>query len=55
MQEFEIADLLIKGYSYVKICETLFISMPTVKSHVNNIYKKVKVNNKMELFNALTN
>lgn len=54
-REFEVANLLIKGYSYTKISEVLFISLPTVKTHVSNIYKKVKVNNKMELLNAITN
>ena len=54
-RELEIADLLIKGYTYAKIGESLFISMPTVKTHVSNVYKKVEVNNKMELFYALTN
>lgn len=52
-RETEIADLLIKGHSYAKISELLFIAMPTVKSHVSNIYKKVHVKNKIELLNAL--
>ena len=54
-RESEVADLLIKGYSYTKIGDTLFISIPTVKTHVSNIYKKVKVNNKMELLNTISN
>ena len=53
-REQEVADLLVKGYTYSKIGETLFISMPTVKTHVSNIYKKVGVKNKMELFYALS-
>jgi len=54
-REQEVAELLVKGYTYAKIGERLFISMPTVKSHVSNIYKKVGVKNKMELFYALSN
>ena len=54
-REREIAELLIRGYSYSKIGEALFISIPTVKTHVTNIYRKVNVSNKMELFNMLTN
>ncbi len=54
-REFEIAELLIKGFSYAQISGSLFISMPTVKTHVTNIYKKVNVNNKMELFNTISN
>jgi len=53
-REQEVADLLVKGYTYAKIGETLYISMPTVKTHVSNIYKKVEVKNKMELFYALS-
>lgn len=53
-REREIAEMLIKGHSYSEISESLFISMPTVKSHVTNIYKKTEVSNKMQLFNALT-
>ena len=53
-REQEVADLLIKGTTYAKIGETLFISMPTVKTHVSNIYRKVGVKNKMELFYALS-
>lgn len=52
-REMEIADLLIKGHSYANISESLFIAMPTVKTHVRNIYRKVQVNNKIELLNAL--
>ncbi len=52
-RETEIADLLIKGHSYANISESLFIAMPTVKTHVSNIYKKVQVKNKIELLNAL--
>ncbi len=54
-REQEVAELLVKGYTYAKIGESLFISMPTVKSHVSNIYKKVGVKNKMELFYAFSN
>lgn len=52
-RETEIADLLIKGHSYANISESLFIAMPTVKTHVSNIYKKAQVKNKIELLNAL--
>ena len=53
-REQEVAALLVKGSTYAKIGEELFISMPTVKSHVSNIYRKVGVKNKMELFYALS-
>ena len=53
-REQEVAELIIKGHTYQQISDTLFISMPTVKTHVSNIYRKAKVNNKMELLNVLT-
>lgn len=52
-REREIAELLIKGSSYAAIGEELFIALPTVKSHVSNIYRKVQVKNKIELLHAL--
>lgn len=52
-REKEVADYLVKGHTYAKIGEDLFISLPTVKSHVSNIYRKVGVKNKMELFYKL--
>ena len=53
-RECEIAILLIKGTSYQKIAELLFISMPTVKTHASNIYKKCNVNTRHELTFLLT-
>jgi len=48
-REKEIAIVLSKGHSYKKISEDLFISMPTVKTHASNIYKKCEVKNRAEL------
>ena len=53
-RETEVADLLIKGQTYRQISEQLFVSIPTVKSHVSNIYKKCGINNKIELIHLLT-
>lgn len=54
-REQEVAHYLVKGQTYATIAEELFISMPTVKTHVSNIYRKVGVKNKMELFYKLKN
>lgn len=54
-REEEVIHLLLNGYSYKRIAEDLFISLPTVKTHVSNIYKKTKVKNKVELINLLKN
>ncbi len=44
-REIEILNLLAKGYRYKMIAEELFISNPTVASHVASIYAKLKVHN----------
>lgn len=48
-REKEIATLLTKGKTYNQISEALYISMPTVKTHVSNIYKKCGVKSRSEL------
>lgn len=52
-REKEIILLLMKGYSYNQLAEELVISLTTVKTHVHNIYRKVEVKNKIELFNLI--
>lgn len=54
-REKEVARLLAKGKTYKEISAALFISMPTVKTHASNIYKKCKVNNRHELTVLITN
>ena len=53
-RETEVVRLLVKGMTYKQIGEALFISIPTVKTHVSKIYKKAEVNNKIELINLLS-
>ncbi|MBN2212852.1 MAG: hypothetical protein JW723_01295 [Bacteroidales bacterium] len=52
-RETEVLKLLVQGKSYKEIGDALFISIPTVKTHVTNIYQKLKVKNKVELANLL--
>lgn len=47
-RESEILEQLSKGLNYQLIAENLFISPPTVRKHIENIYKKLQVHNKME-------
>ncbi len=49
-REIEVFNLLIKGLSYKQIAVTLFISLPTVKSHIQHIYTKLEVKRREELF-----
>jgi two-component system, sensor histidine kinase ChiS len=53
-REQEIIGLIAKGHSYGNIGELLFISKKTVTRHVQNIFEKVKVSNKIELLNKIS-
>ncbi len=52
-REHEVILLLITGRTYKEIAAELFISLPTVKTHVSNIYSKAKVRNRLELSNLV--
>lgn len=47
-RETEILAQLVKGYSNKEIAELVFISEQTVRNHVKSIFKKLKVNNRMQ-------
>ena len=47
-REVEILEQLKLGYDYNKIAEKLFISPFTVRKHIENIYRKLQVNNKIQ-------
>lgn len=53
-REEEVAELLTKGKTYQEISEQLFVSIPTVKTHAGNIYKKCKVKSRHELTILIT-
>ncbi len=42
-RELEILGFLVKGYSYKMIAAELFVSYPTVNTHISNIYSKLHV------------
>jgi DNA-binding NarL/FixJ family response regulator len=52
-REKDIAKLICSGQQYRKIGERLFISEKTVRKHVQNIFEKLDVSNKIELVNKL--
>lgn len=52
-RESEVLMQIVKGKSYSEIAELLFISMPTVKTHISRAYKKMNISNKIELINLL--
>lgn len=49
-RETEVLELLIKDVSYYEICSELNVTINTVKKHVTNLYRKVDVTSKSELF-----
>lgn len=42
-REYDVLQLVAKGYSNADIAEKLFLSLSTVKTHVSNIYVKMDV------------
>lgn len=48
-REIEVLEYLSEGYTNKRIAETLFISPFTVKRHIENIYRKLQVQNRVEL------
>lgn len=52
-REIEIIELVKKGYTNSHIGEELYISINTVKKHLNNIFQKLDVMNRVELLNKL--
>ncbi|MCB9085063.1 MAG: helix-turn-helix transcriptional regulator [Bdellovibrionaceae bacterium] len=41
-REMEVAELVVQGLTNKEIAEKLFISASTLKTHLNNIYRKTK-------------
>jgi DNA-binding CsgD family transcriptional regulator len=52
-RESEIAKQIDKGYPHKEIAAILFISERTVGKHVQNIFEKLNVSNKIEMINKL--
>lgn len=52
-KEQTIVEAIERGLSNKEIAQEQFISLSTVKSHTNNIYRKMGVNSRHELLNML--
>lgn len=52
-REIEIVILVYKGYSHKQIAQMLFIAERTVAKHVQNIFEKAQVSNRLELSRKL--
>ena len=47
-REIQVLEQLSKGLSYNVIADNLFLSTGTIRKHIENIYKKLQVHNKLE-------
>ena len=54
-REIEVLEQLSKGIKYNDIAENLFLSAGTIRKHVENIYNKLKVHNKLEAIQKAKN
>lgn len=54
-REIEILELLSSGLKNATVAEKLFISPATVKKHIENIYRKLQLNSRVELVNWYKN
>lgn len=52
-REIEVLELINNGLSNKEIGEKLFVSLSTVKTHINNIYKILEVKNRREAIDKL--
>lgn len=48
LREIEVLEQLSKGLKYANIAENLILSVGTIKKHIENIYTKLQVHNKLE-------
>jgi DNA-binding NarL/FixJ family response regulator len=53
-REVEILECISKGENYQQIADKLFISPKTVRKHIENIYRKLQVHNKMDAVRLAT-
>jgi DNA-binding NarL/FixJ family response regulator len=52
-REKEIADGILNGLSYKAVALAHGIAIDTVRIHIKNIYRKLKINSKSQLFNLI--
>lgn len=53
-KEHEVLSLILEHKNNQEICNTLFISLSTLKSHINHIYKKLEVTRRQEMLEIFT-
>ncbi|PIE87221.1 MAG: DNA-binding response regulator [Bacteroidetes bacterium] len=53
-RELEILELLATGKTYQQIADSLFLSQGTIRKHIENLYRKLDVNNKVDAVSKLS-
>ena len=54
-QEQKVLELILENKTNKEIASQLFLSLSTVKTHINNLYKKLNVNSREEVKSHYTN
>lgn len=54
-REIEVIKLINEGLSNKEIAEKLFVSVSTIKTHINNIYKTLEVKSRREAIEKIYN
>ena len=52
-REFDVLKCMVQGMSNQEIMDSLYISMPTVKKHLTNIYKKLEIEGRHQLIHRI--
>lgn len=52
-REITVVEYIISGYSNREIADLLGLAERTIKAHITNIYSKLAISNKVQLFNFL--
>ena len=53
-RELEVTALMAQGMTNQVIADRLYISVNTVKTHINSIYRKLGISNRLQLINTLS-
>lgn len=52
-RETDVLELIIRGRDVARMAETLFVSENTVRSHCKNLYRKLDVHNRQQVFDLV--
>mgnify|MGYP000668241182 FL=1 len=52
-RETDVLELIMRGRDVARMSETLFVSENTVRSHCKNLYRKLDVHNRQQVFDLV--